>query len=157
VTAVLQLEVPAVLNSVTPLAALTAGLAAEAALPKPRAYALRLAVEELLVNIVEHGYGPDDPDGKVLVEGDVTEDRIWVRLTDWAPEFDHTRFAEPADLEQPLSRREPGGLGLHLVRRSVDVTTYSYVGGANRTTVVLFREPVRVTIGEHRGQAEHQG
>jgi serine/threonine-protein kinase RsbW len=137
----LAVEVPAELSSLTSLAALTQELAAEAALPEPRAYGLRLAVEELLVNIVVHGYGPDRSDGKVLVEGDVTADRIWVRLTDWAPEFDHTRAAEPTDLDQPLSRREPGGLGLLLVRHSVDSATHCYRNGANRTTVVLWRMP----------------
>jgi serine/threonine-protein kinase RsbW len=150
-TAMLLLEVPAVLDSVAPLAALTAGLAAEADLPQRRAYALRLALEELLVNIVEHGYGPHRSDGKVIVECDVTADRIWVRLTDWAPEFDQTRFAEPVGLDRPLNRREPGGLGLYLVRRSVDEATHCYIDGVNRTTVVLWRDPAHVAIGDHHG------
>lgn len=147
----LLLEVPAVLDSVATLAALTTGLAAEADLPVRRTYALRLALEELLVNIVEHGYGPDRSDGKVLVEGDVTADRVWVRLTDWAPEFDHTSVVEPDRLDQTLNRREPGGLGLYLVRHSVDEATHSYIDGVNRTTVVLWRDPARVASGGQHG------
>ncbi len=56
-----------------------------------------------------------------------------------AQPFDPTALPE-LDAESPLSRRRPGGLGLHLVRRLTTAFRYEYRDGVGVTRVVL-REP----------------
>jgi serine/threonine-protein kinase RsbW len=78
---------------------------------------LVLAVDEAVTNIIRHGYrGRSGPIG-VEVERD--DGAIVVRVTDEAAPFDPTTWPEP-DLDVPLERRAAGGLGIHLVRTSVD-------------------------------------
>ncbi|WP_306210604.1 ATP-binding protein [Actinoplanes sp. RD1] len=126
-------------ESLDPVNALVADLAEAAAMPPESAYRLRLATEELFVNIVRHGYEPRRERGQVVVEGGLDGDRAWIRLTDTAPAFNPFGAPAPAGLDRPLHDREPGSLGLYLTRNAVDAASYEYVDGANRTTVVIRR------------------
>ena len=79
-------------------------------------FAMRLAVEEVFTNIIEHGYHGRGP---VLVEVDGGPRCVRVRLSDEAPAFDPADAPVP-DLVSPLRDRDPGGLGWHLVRQLMD-------------------------------------
>jgi len=136
-----SLTVPAVLDSLEPVTAFVECLAAEAGLDMRKAYQLRLAVEELLTNIIEHGYGPARADGQVVIEGDAGNHQVRIRLTDTAARFDPVHAPDPTDLDRPLRERTVGSLGLYLARRSVDRLSYEYIDGANRTTVVVAAAP----------------
>ncbi|MEU3454727.1 ATP-binding protein [Micromonospora sp. NPDC006766] len=133
------LTVSAVVESLEPVTALVQRLAADAGLSPEAAYQLRLATEELFVNIVRHGYGPGRPNGRIVVEGGMSAERAWVRLIDTAPPFDPFQAGTPTGLNRPLQDRKPGELGLYLIRHAVDAASHEYVGGANRTTVVMWR------------------
>jgi len=131
------LTVPAVLSSLEPVNAFVHCLAAKAGLDTHRTYQLRLAVEELLTNIIEHGYGPAQPDGEIVLEGDPSGRRVSLRLIDKAARFDPATAPDPTDLDRPLHERTVGSLGLYLARQSVDELSYEYVDGTNRTTIVV--------------------
>jgi anti-sigma regulatory factor (Ser/Thr protein kinase) len=61
--------------------------------------------------------------------------RLVARLTDFDVEpFDITQ-APAVDVSLPAERREPGGLGLHLVRRLADDVDYDYTNRRSRITV----------------------
>lgn len=142
------LTVPAAVESLVPVNALVQDVVTAAGLDPTAAYGLRLAIEELFVNIVRHGYG-QSPDGRVVVEGDHTDDRAWIRLIDHAPPFNPFAAPTPSGLDRPLREREPGALGLYLARRAVDAASHEYVDGTNRTTVVMWRR--RDNNGDVRG------
>ncbi|WP_168211785.1 ATP-binding protein [Ruania zhangjianzhongii] len=78
---------------------------------------VRLATEEVFVNILQHGYGGRP--GPVSVRIDATPARITVTLTDEAPAFDPAELPTP-DLATGGEHRALGGLGWHLVRRVMD-------------------------------------
>jgi len=82
---------------------------------------LELAVDEAACNAILHGYrgGPGLLELEVLRKGDA----VVVRLCDGAPPFDPTRVPEP-DLTLPLEERALGGMGVYLIRRSVDEMRY---------------------------------
>jgi serine/threonine-protein kinase RsbW len=64
---------------------------------------------------------------------------VEVTLTDSDAEaFDVTR-APQADTRLPLEQRQPGGLGIHLVRKMVDSIDY-YYSPETRTSRVTFRK-----------------
>lgn len=134
-----SLTVPAVVESLGSVNSLLRDLVTAGGLDSSAAYRLRLATEEVFVNIVRHGYGPQHPDGRIVVEGGLAEGRAWIRFTDTAPPFDPFEERTPTGLDRPLREREPGGLGLYLTRHAVDAASHEYVDGANRTTVVISR------------------
>lgn len=79
--------------------------------------ALRLALEEAFTNIYRHGYR--DAEGPVEVAAEPWPDGIRFIVRDRAPAFDPTTRTTPTPLAD-WHERAPGGLGLPLLRASVD-------------------------------------
>jgi len=91
------------------------------------------AVDELVCNVIEHGYrgGP----GTIEVDAQVTGETIVVRIRDRAPAFD-PRSVPPPDLDLPLERRPLGGMGIHLARTLTDRLDHRILpGGGNEVTL----------------------
>lgn len=78
---------------------------------------LRLAMEEVFVNICRHGYRAAP--GPVEIRVDRAPDRVTVLIADQAPKFDPASIPAP-DLDAGCADRELGGLGWHLVRQVMD-------------------------------------
>jgi serine/threonine-protein kinase RsbW len=119
-------DVPAVL-------ALAEAAAARAGAGDEAAFELKLALEEAFTNVVRHGYGaePGPVEIKVSAEGGA----LTVHLEDRAPHFDPTAVPPP-DLDSPLEYRVPGGLGIHLIRQSVDEWRHTALPDGNRLTLM---------------------
>ena len=149
------LRVPAVLDSIDDVVRYVRELARCAGLCSRRTGHLRLAAEELVANVVMHGYGPRGaPARAVELEGGIDGDRVWLRIVDDAPPFDPTRVPDPDDLRRPLTERTPGGLGLYLARCAVDGMAYESVGGRNVVTLTVHRaQPASVSVGYRRGES----
>jgi serine/threonine-protein kinase RsbW len=147
-----RLRVPAVLDSLDDVVRYVRELARRAGLSSRRTGQLRLATEELVTNVIMHGYrSGSTPDCAVELEGGVDGDRVWLRIVDDAPAFDPTRVPEP-DLRRPLTDRVPGGLGLYLARSCVDGMTYESVDGRNTVTLIIHcARPPSVSVSYRRG------
>jgi anti-sigma regulatory factor (Ser/Thr protein kinase) len=95
-------------------------------------------VEELFTNLVK--YNAASPHDIAISLGH-TPRQLTVQLMDFDVEpFDVTR-APTVDTNKPLHEREPGGLGLHLVRQMADTLQYGY---AERCSTITFTK----TLGE---------
>ncbi len=101
--------------------------------PKAAYFALITAVEELFLNIANYAYGDGTGDATVRME---TDDRSRVVLTfiDRGEEFDPLARREP-DTTVPLKKRAIGGLGILMVKKTMDDMTYSRVDGENRLSI----------------------
>lgn len=86
------------------------------------AYALRLAVEEVCINLMRYGYKDMAP-GPIRVSFQQRGDRITVTIRDRAHPFDPADAPAP-DLTSDAESRPIGGLGWYLVKRSVDRLDY---------------------------------
>ena len=148
----LRLNIPAAVRSLEWVNVLVRSLAVEAGLSAAQAYQLRLATEELFVNTIEHGYGTRVTEGSVTIEADVSKESVWVRLIDTAAPFDPFRCRPTGGLDLPLRDRNPGALGLFLVRRAVDVASHEYIDGANHTTIAIWRDPARRAMAVRAGR-----
>jgi serine/threonine-protein kinase RsbW len=94
---------------------------------------LELAIEEAACNAIVHGY--QGRTGWLEVEVQRDEDAAVVRLRDGAPPFDPTHVLAP-DLTLPLEERPLGGLGVYLIRQSVDEMVHRVTpDGGNELTL----------------------
>ena len=96
-------------------------------------------LEELFTNVVKYGRPSDAP---VRIDIARIAGGVEVTLADTDAEpFDVTR-APDADINLPIEKRKPGGLGIHLVRKLVDSIEYRY-SAEERTSRIMFRKTER--------------
>ncbi len=100
---------------------------------------LRLAVDEIVTNIITHGYAEHGIAGDLTLTAMVTPETFAIVLEDTAPPFDPRSRPAPESLNEPLETRPVGGVGLLLVMKSVDRFDYEYVEGKNRNTLIVNR------------------
>jgi anti-sigma regulatory factor (Ser/Thr protein kinase) len=94
-----------------------------------------LALEEMATNIVKYGY--DDQDAhEILLRLALVPGAIVLTLEDDGHPFDPLRAPEP-NIHLPLEEREPGGLGIHLIRKMAQRMVYERSGGRNRLTITI--------------------
>ena len=94
-----------------------------------------LTLEELFTNMVKY----DASDAAVRVDIAKIDGGVEVTLTDYDVErFDVTQ-APDVDIGLPIEQRQPGGLGLHLIRRLVDCVQYEY-SAESRQSRITFRK-----------------
>ena len=96
---------------------------------------VRLAVEEVVTNVIDHGYA-GMPTGPVTVRFHHDPRQIVVTVEDLARPFDPSRLAQP-DVTAPLEQRAIGGLGWHLVHQVMDEVRHAQGDThGNRVTLV---------------------
>ena len=108
-------------------------LATRASTPKARVQ-LSIAVEEIFVNIASYAYDSEAGDVEVCVEIRENPLRIVVRFLDQGKPFDPLA-KEDADTSPEALERRVGGLGILIVKKSMDAVTYSYENGKNILTI----------------------
>lgn len=103
------------------------------------AFDVKLAVEEVCTNVIQHAYGSEEPGPLDLSIAD-RPDRIEIVVRDRAGAFDPTSVAA-SDVTSAWDEREAGGLGLHLVRNVVDEMHYTKSeDGFNSLTLVKLKK-----------------
>jgi len=88
-------------------------------------YTSRLALEELATNALKFSGAP----GSLSASFSLNPARLV--LEDDGPPFDPWSEAPTPDIEAPMDEREPGGLGLHLVRSMAASVSYERRGRTN--------------------------
>ena len=117
--------------------------------PDRAQYAVNLAIDELVVNVMRYAYVDDDThfiDIELVIEGD----QVILRIVDDGRPFDPRRGPS---LDMHAEDREVGGLGLILVLDMVDVLKYRRVEERNcvEVRVHLIAEDENGDVLETRG------
>ena len=121
-------------DSIAALAAFTADAFARHAIDLRLLPTVDLAVEELFTNMVKYGTGST---AAVRVSVGPIDGGVEVTLIDHGVEpFDITRSPD-VDIDAPIEEREPGGLGLHLIRRMADSVEYAYTQESRQSRITL--------------------
>ncbi len=89
-----------------------------------------IAIDELFGNIVHYAYDPEV--GVVTVRVEVVEDPLAVIITfiDNGIPYDPLKTSDP-DITLSAEERQIGGLGIYMVKKSMDEITYEYKDGRN--------------------------
>ena len=96
--------------------------------------AIDVAVDELFSNIAHYAYNPET--GYATVRVDVLNEPLSVEITfiDHGVPYDPLAKADP-DTTLSLEEREIGGLGIFIVKKSMDAVNYEYKDGKNILTI----------------------
>jgi anti-sigma regulatory factor (Ser/Thr protein kinase) len=135
------LTVPGSLESLKAVRDFVKRAAGEAQLDKQSAYRLVLAVDEIVANIVIHGYDEAGLHGDIEVGFSIAPDRLRIDLFDRALPYDPNLHRTPDNLDEPLENRPIGGLGVYLARQGTDDFQYEHVDGRNHNAFIVKRPP----------------
>lgn len=93
-----------------------------------------VAIDELFGNIARYAYHPDVGTATVRVE--VTQEPLAVIITfiDNGVPYDPLAKEDP-DITLSAEEREIGGLGIYMVKKSMDEVAYEYKDGQNILTI----------------------
>ena len=93
-----------------------------------------VAVEEMFVNVASYAYQPGSGDVVVQVGLDKSRDMIVIRLIDHGKPFNPLKKKDP-DISLPADLRKIGGLGIYMVKKSMDDMQYEYKDQENVITL----------------------
>ena len=94
---------------------------------------IRLAVEEVVVNVIDYAY-PIGIEGDITVHASSDGSQVKFVIVDTGTPFDPTE-KEKADTTLSVDERPIGGLGIHLVRQLMDSMNYERQDGRNILTL----------------------
>lgn len=96
--------------------------------------AIDVAVDELFSNIAHYAYNPDK--GFATVRVDVVKDPLAVEITfvDNGVPYDPLKKTDP-DTTLSIEDRDIGGLGILIVKKTMDHINYEYKDGKNILTI----------------------
>jgi len=95
---------------------------------------VELAVEEIFVNIASYAYDTDDGEAEVRCEVLEAPLRAVVQFLDGGKPYDPLARGE-VDISKEGIMSRIGGLGIHLVKKTMDDVQYAYEGGKNILTI----------------------
>ena len=92
-------------------------------------FSLTLAVEEIFVNIASYAYDSKEGDARIIYSFDPETRKVEIVFMDQGIPFDPTTRTAPEEAYQEAGNRQVGGLGIHIVKKTMDEVKYSYAGG----------------------------
>ncbi len=91
---------------------------------------LFIAVEELFVNIASYAYYPSEGDVEIDIDTDNGNNIVYVTFIDSGKAYNPLEREDP-DVTLSAKERKIGGLGIYMVKKSMDDMSYEYKNGCN--------------------------
>ncbi|HCB13044.1 MAG TPA: ATP-binding protein [Gammaproteobacteria bacterium] len=142
-TKITRLCLPAELDHLSAFLDHIREIAQTAGLAEAQVSRLELAVEEALVNVFNYAYEGRTRAGAVFCQVTVQAGALTVDIVDDGPPFDPLARTDP-DTNLELDQRQPGGLGILLIKRLIDEVSYRREDGRNVLSL-------RITQAVHEG------
>ena len=84
---------------------------------------IELAVDEACANVIEHGYAPNASDKKLTIRMEIDTSKLVLTIIDHGKSFD-PRLRQQVDLQQLINMKRNGGLGISLIKQTMDEVDY---------------------------------
>lgn len=95
---------------------------------------INVAAEEIFVNIAHYAYKKISPDlkgdAKVIISTNDAQDSVQIMFRDKGIAYDPLKQADP-DITLSVEERQIGGLGIFMVKKSMDQVLYEREGDEN--------------------------
>lgn len=95
---------------------------------------LDIAAEEIFVNIARYAYAPEEGEAAIGVSVEEDPPCAVIRFADRGRPYDPLSREDP-DITLGIEDRKIGGLGVYMVRKSMDEVTYTWEDGQNILTI----------------------
>lgn len=105
--------------------------------PEDLDFTVRLILEELVLNAVDHG--TDDKSTEVGLQLTSDEEQVRIVVSDNGIAFNPLEESPVPDIDAAVEDRKVGGLGVHFIKSMADSATYERLEGRNRMTIVKLR------------------
>ena len=89
-----------------------------------------VAVEEIFVNIAHYAYAPGSGQATIRVETSLEPKAVTVTFTDKGIPYDPLSRPDP-DVTLSAEERQIGGLGIYMVKKTMNEMEYEYRDGQN--------------------------
>ena len=93
-----------------------------------------VAVEEVFVNVASYAYTPDTGEVNIRIEMEQDPRAVAITFEDRGIPYDPLAKKDP-DITLSAEERQIGGLGIYMVKKSMDDMQYRYEDGKNILTI----------------------
>ena len=93
---------------------------------------LQIAAEEIYINIASYAY--EGGEGSATILADKVDGQVRLQFIDQGTPYDPLAREDP-DVTLSAEERPIGGLGIYMVKKSMDDVTYEYRDGSNILTL----------------------
>lgn len=98
---------------------------------------INIAVEELFVNVSNYAYNQGIGDISISIAVHADPEMAEIILSDSGIPYDPLSKEDP-DVGLPAEKREIGGLGIFMVKKTMDMMTYERRDGKNVVTITKY-------------------
>lgn len=133
-----QTTLPAIVDSLPKVMEFLDGILEGVDCPMKDQMALDVALEEIYVNVASYAYPDENKDGKGMVKIIVAiknvDEGCEITFIDQGIPYNPLKREDP-DITLSAEERDIGGLGIYMVKKSMDSVNYSYEEGSNIFTI----------------------
>ena len=127
-----QITVPALIGYLNEIFVFVESAARIAGMDDKQQNSLKIAVEEIFVNIASYAYSSGE--GDVTVRFSYDQEKLVFEFEDSGLPYDPLAKSDP-DISLSVDEREIGGLGVFMVKKLMDNLEYRYEEGKNILTI----------------------
>ena len=95
---------------------------------------INIAIDEIFSNIAKYAYGEEGGDARVIMTVNDSLDEVSLTFIDKGVHYDPMAQEDP-DITLPAAQRSIGGLGILLVKKTMNSVKYEYKDGMNCLTI----------------------
>lgn len=132
-----MLQVPSSTENLALIREFVGSVALQASFDSSEIAKLELAVDEACANVIEHAYGHDTTK-EVIVRATLDEESLSIDVEDTGNGFDPSTVNQE-ELEQLISKRKTGGLGMRLMKTLMDEVRYEIEPGKKNALHMMKR------------------
>ena len=130
-----RLEVQATKENLLEVSAFVEGFLEGIECPMKAMMQISVAVEEIYINIASYAYGDSTGMAEILIDHDQALNSVSITFKDSGVPYDPLA-KEDSDITLTAEERAIGGLGIFMVKKSMDDMKYKYEDGKNVLTIV---------------------
>ena len=129
-----EITLPAIIENISRVTAFVDEQLEALDCPMKAQMQIDVAIDELFGNIARYAYAPGTGEAAVRFDFDADTRTVSISFLDSGIPFDPLSQAAP-DINAPAEARAVGGLGIYLVRKTMDRVDYRYADGKNILTI----------------------